>query len=79
MVNYTDRGPRCKTSKVDIQLHYKHLYISERLPRPDEILQYEKSFRNVTKISPTEDRKNASGCQAFTECQEKLANINYVT
>ena len=53
----------------EIQPHWEYLYISERLPRPDEIVQYEKSFRNVTPIIENEDRRKASGCQAFTQCQ----------
>ena len=60
---------------VKLQPHYEHLYIFKRLPRPDEILQYEKSFRNVTTIMAPEDRGKASGCQAFTECRERLTNV----
>ena len=60
---------------IEIQLHWKYLYISERLPRPDEIVQYEKSFRNITTIIANEDGRKASGCQAFTQCQEMLMKV----
>ena len=47
------------------------LKIFERLPRPDEIIENERSFRNAT-ILLQGKKKNASGCQSFIECPERL-------
>ena len=48
-----------------------HKNIFERLPRPDEVIKYDRSFRNGTKIQH-EKHKNPSGCQSFIKCPERL-------
>ena len=49
-----------------------HENIFERLPRPDEVIKYERSFRNGTKIQQ-EIQKNSSGCQSFIKFPERLS------
>ena len=48
-----------------------HENIFERLPRPDEVIKYERSFRNMT-IIQQENQTTASGCQSFIKCPERL-------
>ena len=48
-----------------------HENIFERLPRPDEVIKYERSFRNKTKIQQ-ENQTYAYGCQSFIKCPERL-------
>ena len=48
-----------------------HENIFERLPRPDEVIKYEQSFRNGTKIQQ-EKQTTAYGCQSFIKCPEWL-------
>ena len=49
-----------------------HENIFERLPRPDEVIKYERSFWNET-TTQREKQKNTFGCQSFIKCPERLS------